>query len=48
MQFTTVALFLFAAMGVMANPVDNVDGVEAQDEMGMMVKYTGVSKFEHR
>ncbi|KAJ5099003.1 Antifungal protein [Penicillium argentinense] len=43
MQFTTVALFFFAAMGAIANPVE-ADGLEAREEAGALITYTGCTK----
>ncbi|CAI0643355.1 unnamed protein product [Colletotrichum noveboracense] len=52
MQITKVALFLFAAIGVAANPV-NVDGsgidvgVSGGEDMNTFITYTGVSRRSH-
>lgn len=48
MQITTVALFLFAAMGAVATPIESVsNGLDARAEAGILAKYTGVSKHQH-
>ncbi|KAJ6128123.1 hypothetical protein N7471_009340 [Penicillium samsonianum] len=42
MQITTVALFLFAAMGAVATPIESVsNGLDARAEAGILAKYTG-------
>ncbi|OQE36888.1 hypothetical protein PENCOP_c011G02314 [Penicillium coprophilum] len=42
MQITKVALFLFAAMGAMATPIESVEnGLDARAEAGVLAKYTG-------
>ncbi|KAF5524040.1 hypothetical protein CGCA056_v004296 [Colletotrichum aenigma] len=46
MQIAKVALFLFAATGVAANPVDvDVNGVDVKvsggEDMNMFITYTG-------
>ncbi|KAK8104621.1 uncharacterized protein PG998_011654 [Apiospora kogelbergensis] len=41
MQFSTVTLFLVAAMGAIATPVNSADGVEARAEQGTLLEYTG-------
>ncbi|KAJ5371913.1 hypothetical protein N7517_003919 [Penicillium concentricum] len=42
MQLTTVALFLFAAMGAVASPIESVEnGLDARAEAAAQAKYTG-------
>lgn len=42
MQFSTVALFLFAVVGAVANPVEgSADGIDARE---VQITYEGVSK----
>lgn len=48
MQITKIALFLFAAMGAVASPIEAEaeSGINARAENGANVLYTGVSFME--
>ncbi|KAJ5201889.1 uncharacterized protein N7498_006552 [Penicillium cinerascens] len=41
MQITKISLFLFAAMGAVASPVDAESGLNARAENAADIKYTG-------
>lgn len=48
MQFTTVALLFFAAIGAVATPVESeFNSLDARAEASANIKYDGVSKHKH-
>lgn len=49
MQITTVGLFLFAAMGVVATPIVESESNchDTRNEAGILITYWGVSKHKH-
>lgn len=48
MQIITVVLFLFAAMGAVATPIESESfGLDTRAEASTLIKYPGVSKHKH-
>lgn len=47
MQITKISLFLFAAMGAVASPVDAESSLNARAENAADVEYTGVSFIQY-